>query len=368
MKFKRIVPFFIFGAVTLCNPHQSSTSADKSTVPNFYSMPDTINFVGVSPYFLTHDDQVTQMYLDRKADALRDEYVANMLAAQEKLAPLLGTRNYNAAVRRELPGAPVGKHCVYGQYTQLNRALESQGDTITIIPNTAKNACYQFKHQMREKYPSSQYPNCIRTGRLHESDSTYNAALAKYLAKNKITTSTPDSIQQQYIAKFAQQNYSADSLDAGAIMIVPRTHGSNNQFHAIMFLGRGRIQDDKFIPDSLGRYMYTGHNREIIGDLFQTWDMSNVFTADTRKIVRAEYAQELEKIQNMSRDELVNYLAPDNMTTSKYLGLPHHVLIQYARDKYFNGFAGTLANNNIPHTQQQTPVFYWLEQHRGKSL
>ncbi len=284
------------------------------------------------------DSQMNNVFLDTKADSLCNKYVGNMLASQQKLHPLLGRSGYRAAVRAELPGAPVGLHCVYGQYTHLNRALNEMGDTLTIIPQGGHASCIGFKYHMGKKYGTPEFPNCIHDGVMYETDSAYNIALEKYLTRNKVNVDAPDSVRDELVKKFAARNFSADGLDAGSILIVPRYRGSRNKFHAIMYLGRGRIESGKFVPDSMGRHIYVGHNRENIGDLFKTYDTSKVFAADTRKIVRAEYANELKRIEAMPTQDLIASLADENATESMLATYPRSALVRMARDKYFNRF------------------------------
>lgn len=278
-----------------------------------------------------YQERLDDFQLNKKANTLVDKYVGNMLTAQEKLNPLLGTRKYRAAVRQELPGAPVGLHCVYGQYTQLNRALHDMGDTLTIVPQDASRACIMFKSHMRQEYSAPEYDGAIREGRMFESDSAYNVALNRYMARNHVTENTDDSVQAAITARFARNNFSADQLTPGTMLVVPRYRGSRSKFHMIMLLGRGRVQDGKFVPDTNGRYMYTGHNRETIGDLFKAWDATNVFAADTRKIARAKYAAEWQRIESMTDTELSQFLAIQPHATN----ISHNELMSMARNRYF---------------------------------
>lgn len=289
-------------------------------------------------YSAEYEYMEKQFLLDKKADELRDAYVSNMLTAQQKLNPLLGKNGYRAAVRRELPGAPVGMHCMYGQYTHLSRALAEKGDTLTIIPPSASRACIAFKSEMRKKYSGVEYDGCIFEGKMYESDSLYNAALVKYLKQKKITENTPDSVRWAAIAEFDKRNFSADRLESGAILIVPRYRGSKTKFHAIMDLGRGRIENGTFVADTSGRHIYTGHNRETMGDMFKTYDTSNVFAVDTRKIARVEYAKELNRIENMSRQDLLVFLkdAGKDLTPYEQQSLSREILVKMARAMYFH--------------------------------
>ena len=281
--------------------------------------------------------QINQMYLDDKADVLVSKYVDNMLDALKRLNPLLGTRKYYAAVRRELPNAPVGLHCVYGQYTQLSRAQKELGDTVTIIPSAGRQACLNFKYEMRRKYKSPEYAGAIAEGKMHPSDSAYNVALDKYMTRHHVNSNTPDSIRTKIAAKFAKSNFSVEQLTPGAMLVVPRYRGSKTKFHMIMFLGRGRIENGKFIADKNGKYIYTGHNRETIGYLFDQWDTSNVFAADTKKIVRAQYAREWSQIEALSREELIEFVQNNSTMINIDLSLTsREELLHIARTIYFN--------------------------------
>ena len=331
MKWKWTVPYLLTCAVVfvgsgLTTAQSEHDSNDGPALSHNYTI----------PYNATLERGINEVCLDNKADNLRDKYVANMLNAQEKLHPLMGRSGYSAAVRAELPGAPVGQHCVYGQYTHLSRALDEMGDTLTIIPVGGHASCVGFKYHMNKKYNTPEFPDCIHNGVMHESDSTYNVALNKYLTRNKVGLNTHDSIRRKYTEKFATRNFSADGLDAGSILIVPRFRGSRNTFHAIMYLGRGRIDAGKFVADSTGRHIYVGHNRENIGDIFKTYDMSNVFAADTHKIVRAEYANELKRIETMSTNQLIAFLSGAELSASILATYPRNTLIRMARDRYFN--------------------------------
>ncbi len=362
MKFKWTVPYMLFGVVLLGASGQSTAqneTSDSIAHTDAHSEPiprtNQLSYAHSAPYYIDveFNRNVRESYLDNKADSLRDTYVANMLRAQAKLNPLLGKRGYSAAVRQELPGAPVGRHCVWGQYTQLSRALNEMGDTLTIIPQGARTACIQFKFHMRNKYKNAEYAGCIHEGVMYESDSAYNAALQKHLSR-RVKANAPDSVRAAAIQKFAQTHYVADDLDAGSILIVPRHRGSRNTFHAIMYLGRGRVQDGQFVPDSTGRHIYTGHNRENIGDLFKTYDTSNVFAADTKKIVRVEYAKELQRIESMTSQELVEFLADEKTPATILQSYPRMTLLRMAQDKYFKKETPDIKKLLVPPVLAQT--------------
>ena len=334
MKFKDTVPYILLGLTAMCGMSWTTAYGKRDADKKFATQSNiTIPSTNIYTARMESQEKITTSFLNAKADTLCQTYVSNMLTAHARLHPLLGTSRYHAAVCRELPGAPVGRHCMWGQHTQLSRALKTMGDTVTIIPRTARTACTQFKHQMRNKYRHD--TGCIYEGRVYESDASYNAALNRHLTRKKIDTTTPDSIRQSEIDRFAAHNFNADRLAPGTIMIVPRTHGNTRQFHAITFLGRGRIQDGKFMADSLGRHIYVGHNREVIGDLFRTYDMSNVFAADTRQIASAQYRKELQHVLNMPYDDLIKFLADSGHPETLLRLYPRSTLVHMARNKYF---------------------------------
>ena len=348
MKYKFIIPYIM----SMSNLLLVSASSTSQNIPPETSLScqeiklensPTFTMVPIVPnsferaYKAELEYQINQMYLDDKADVLVSKYVDNMLDALKRLNPLLGTRKYYAAVRRELPNAPVGLHCVYGQYTQLSRAQKELGDTVTIIPSAGRQACLNFKYEMRRKYKSPEYAGAIAEGKMHPSDSAYNVALDKYMTRHHVNSNTPDSIRTKIAAKFAKSNFSVEQLTPGAMLVVPRYRGSKTKFHMIMFLGRGRIENGKFIADKNGKYIYTGHNRETIGYLIDQWDTSNVFAADTKKIVRAQYAREWSQIEALSREELIEFVQNNSTMINIDLSLTsREELLHIARTIYFN--------------------------------
>ncbi len=323
----------------------NTTGAKSNVVPDYipYDISTPVKFTdvlnngvnwGVDIEEMNH--QLTQQYLDDKSDKLCEIYINNMLAARQRIAPTIGTKAYRAAVRRELPGAPVGKHCVYGQYTQLSRALDEMGDTISVVPDGARYACLSFKNKMRQHYNNDDYAGCIYEGKMYKSDAEYNAALQQYLAARKIDDKTSADVRARAVADFSARNFSVESLSAGAMLIVPRTRNSRNAFHMIMLLGRGRMENNKFIPDENGEWLYAGHNRESVGDLFRTWDTSRVFASNTKNIVRTKYAQEIDAIRNKTTAELIDYLSTGADKKQKFAAMSHAGLVHLACNKYFD--------------------------------
>ncbi len=334
MKFKFTVPYILAG-VSLFAPSACAQSNTNGTA-KMVSTENSTQFHDVDLAMADSrrledmfQNDFYEMMLDIKASELRDRYVENMLGAQKRLNPLLGKRGYRAAVRRELPGAPVGQHCVYGQYTQLGRALDEMGDTIEIVPSIARTACAQFIKSMRQEYGT--VDRCIYEGRMHANDSAYNAALEKFLASR---AARGDTARVKNTAEFAKKNFSADNVEAGAMAIVPRRPGSHKK-HMVMVVGRGRVENGIFIPDEKGQIIYAGHNRETMGNMMRTYDMSNVFVANTREIARHKYGQELSQFNKKTKEELITFLGVPANERAKYINVSHDKLIQLARKKYF---------------------------------
>ena len=335
MKFKLTVPYVIAAAgligLSTANGmgHRDigNISWNKIHIHNAYAFSQT-----------AADAMATEQFLEQKADSLCGHYVNRMLNAQHRLAPFIGTAQYKNAVTQELPGAPVGMHCVYGQYTHLTRAIHEMGDTLNIIPDAGNRSCNAFRATMQKKYSGPQYAGCIHAGVMYASDSAYNAALGKYLAARRITDTSPDRLRIAATREFAKNHFSIDKLNPGAILLVPRHRGSRTKFHAIMYPGRGHIgANGQFVADSNGDALYSAHNKERLGDLFDTWDTSNVFAVDTKKNAQVEYAAELQRIETLDTPNLIAYIAPKTQADRDALAtMTRHELQQWVRKKYFN--------------------------------
>ncbi|MDE6478012.1 MAG: hypothetical protein K2L94_02060 [Alphaproteobacteria bacterium] len=337
MKLKFIVPYLIVAAGTAAIASASSKNTPGIGETKWTEFHTSNTFTTTATADMS-ETVMTDAFLEQKADSLCGHYVTRMLTAQQKLAPYIGTAKYRGAVRQELPGAPVGMHCVYGQYTHLTRALREMGDTLTIIPGDGSRSCAAFRATMTEKYSDARYAGCIHSGTMYPSDRAYNAALEKYLARRRITATSPDSLRVAVMAEFARNNFSIDTVSPGAILVVPRHRGSHTQFHAIMYPGRGRIdKNGQFIADSTGIAIYSAHNKERLGDLFETWDTSNVFAVDTKQIAKIAYATELQRVENMPDAELIGYLGPKTLVDRDALTAMSRPQLQHlARQKYFN--------------------------------
>lgn len=379
MKFKRIVPYFIAGMSLSISTSSDVTAktvstpdAGKNLIANVIPMNITSDLLALAEKADVHffDLYSEDRLLNLKAENLCNVYMDNMLDAQQRLAPYVGKRGYQAAVRKELPGAPAGQHCVYGQYTQLQRALDEMGDTLTIVPKHANRACTEFKTQMRRKYNRANgYNNCIFEGKMYESDSAYNAAMDKFLARNRATS---DDAIARYAGQFEQKNFSVDAIEPGSMLIVPRTRGNKRKFHMIMYVGRGRIENGQYIADQNGRPVFTAHNRERIGYLFDAWDTNNVFASNTQQIARSQYAKELKHIESMSRDQLIKYILMGNksVTYEQLSQMPTNMLKKMARDKYFHGVIPQLSpvDMTIIAQNHSTSFNIMMQQNMMKSL
>lgn len=297
MKFKKILPYklrkvlpYVFAGFLVGSP---------KPVGGFHDMNNGFHIQHKKEITIpTHEERIEQ-----RATELCDLYIDYVLQGQQNIKN--SKTSHRKAVRQELPGAPVGLHCIFGQYTELNRALKQLGDTLTVIPKDARFACPTFKLKMSKKYKN--LPGALRNGKMFKSDADYNRALDAFLRHNKITDQAPITERQKFTKKFARANYSADSLHPGTILIIQKTANPNNT-HAIMYLGRGKKENGKFVPDSNGKHMYAGFNNESFGDLFMSYDMDRVFATDIHAILVALYTQEFEKINNMNYDESFEYV------------------------------------------------------------
>ncbi len=190
---------------------------------------------------------------------------------------------------------------------------------------------------------------------MYESDSAYMAAMNEFISRKHATT---DSAVMRYAQQFARNNFSVDAIDAGSMLIVPRTPGNQRKFHMIMYVGRGRIENGKFIPDNNGKPVFTAHNRERIGYLFDAWDTRNVFAANIQQIAQIKYKQELIRIESMPRNQLIQYILARNssVTADQLNQMPTHMLQKIARDKYFKGQIPNAIQNHMPMIAQNNTV------------
>ncbi|MBO4672312.1 MAG: hypothetical protein J5608_01510 [Alphaproteobacteria bacterium] len=319
MKFSKVFQYILLGALV---------SVPKIS-GNFVDTGDSLHAQQVVN---TNVPTVKEM-VNAKAQDLCELYISNVLRGQQNIKN--SDKSYFGAVRTELPGAPVKMHCVYGQYTQLTRALNELNDTLTVIPFDARNACSTFRNQMKKKYAAPEFAGALHNGKMFKSEESYNRALKAFLVHNNVTDKTPQDVKDKIIAKFEQNNYKADDLHPGTILIIQRGANPNNA-HAVMYLGRGRVENRKdFIPDSNGVHIYAGYNNESVGDLFLSFNTNHVFAADVYTIASALYTDEYNKIQNMDQKELFQFVY--DTPSDKYAFMPRKEKLQtMAAQKYFN--------------------------------
>ncbi|MDW2958362.1 MAG: hypothetical protein R8M37_00950 [Alphaproteobacteria bacterium] len=352
MKFKWTLPYVLFGASALVSGGLSAQYPDKELLKTSNDLLTTnvdtalLAYASNMTYDIDAESEYNNLFLDAKAENLCYNYTNNVTESLSRIKGKRGTSGYYTSVRKELPGAPAGKHCLYGQYVNLDRALDNANDTLTIIPKSAKASCKMFKSEMRKKYSGKEYAGCIMEGNCFESDSLYKVAFNAFMKKQKIQKG--DKFDYVTTAMdFSKKNFSADELAPGTILIVPRRRGARNQFHAIVLMGRGRVENGKFVPDNTGRHIYAGLNRENIGDLFKSYDMTFVFAANTEKIARIEYNKEFSRIEKMSNEQLVQYLKNAQYSEITLRKMTRPALLRLARDKYFN-INQPIKNNQRP--------------------
>ncbi len=251
------------------------------------------------------DKYCEQRICETKAKELVADYLTNITESQNAINKNKKKMGYSRAVRSELPGAPVGRHCVYGAYTSLNRALRERGDTLSIVPSTANKSCPNFRSAMRGMYKTPEFDGCIFEGQMHKSNAAYQIALNKYLERNGIGLGTADSVRRVAIARFERSNFSIDMLKPGAMLLIPSSRNSSSGLHLITYMGRGRLTDGNFVPDTTGEPIFLGFNRETTGTLYGTYGR-NVFAANIEKIAEIQYAKELEKSKIMEMYNSLN--------------------------------------------------------------
>ena len=282
--FKKTLPYFF--TVTVLLSSSALASYDKSGdshKTNKFEIVDSLSGTMEASY------DIKKQIAENKAIELVANYINNAVSGAKRILDSKKKTGYLSAVRKELPGAPVNPqhtlHCLYGQYTQLNRALDQMGDTIQIIPraSNAHMATSSFKQQMTKLYDNEEYPNSIHRGHLYANETEYNNALNKYLsAKTKGKTDNIDSLRTKYTADFEKNNFCANQLNPGSIIIV-------SSGHAIMYLGIGRIENNQFVPDENGTAICCGYNCEQTAANLKSWNTDKAFAADIQNIATQKY-------------------------------------------------------------------------------
>ena len=320
MKFKVVLPYLLFGSLMLA-PKGMGEFRDSENSSSLHAQ-----------QISTQNILNTQKQIDAKAQELCDTYIANVLQGQENIKH--SKTSHSRAVAKEFPGAVIRWYCIYGQYTQWNRAVSELGDTLHLIPFEARHSCPEFRRQMKQKYSGPEYAGVLYNGKMFKSDKDYKNALSAFLVRNHVTDSTPDSVKQSIINKFAQNNFSAESLHPGAILIVQKSATPSNT-HAIMYLGKGYMRNGVFVADPKGKVLYAGYNNESIDDIFSVFPTNRIFAVDMFELARYAYTQEFQKIQNMNYNEMYQYVydVPQDLYA---LSPRHQDLKKMAQEKYFN--------------------------------
>ena len=299
MKFKSVLPYLLFGSL-LALPRGEGVF-HETDLNTSVKIEQNAKIPG--------QDEKAQ----KKAKELCSLFIQNVLDGQKRIKQ--SKKGHACAVLDELPGASVRWYCMYGQYTQLNRALDEFGDTLCLIPRDAKHSCPKFRSLMMKKYNNKPgYDGALHSGKMYKSDVDYNHALNAYLAHHNVTDTTPENVRKKFIERFQKNNFSIEVLNPGAIIIVQYDNSPSNT-HAIMYLGRGCEYRGKFVSKSNGQFMFAGYNNESVGDIFMTFNTERIFVADVRTILTAEYKQQLQKIESMSCQDLFHYVYGDDLLT-----------------------------------------------------
>jgi len=344
MRFKKIVPYFVTFATLLIGSGLNDNNTDAKDY----------DFNGVKPtyastFHLTSEYDLRKSAAEDKATALITKYIDNAVSGAQRILDMRKSKGYNRAVQTELPGAPRNEtqgtlHCLYAQYTQLERALAELNDSIKIIPTTENThqAGRSFVRNMTKLYDKPEYNNAIHRGHVYQSDSAYNHALNRYLYNaTRGKRGNIDSLRTEYTKKFQQKNFSAGVLNPGTILIV-------NGGHAIMYLGQGFVQNNEFIPDANGRAVCCSYNREHPATYLTTYSTQNAFAADIKKIATVEYYKDIERIDSLNRTELLSYLSqylPHTDSTLQTRSTP--MLRSIAQMNYTNRFIESMNQNNF---------------------
>jgi hypothetical protein len=328
MKFKKILPYFLFGTLAVLPKSDVVFDTKSNTISTEQStkIPSAADIA------------------QQKAKALCNEYIQRVLDGQKNIKKSKQNMSYASAVRKELPGAPVGLHCLFGQRTQLNRSLRELGDTLSnFTPNTA--GCPTFRDKIIKQYPRGIW----HYGKMYKSDNEYNSAFYAYLRQHNITENSTDAEIEKLRTRLEKNNYSIESLHPGTIIIVQRSPNPNNT-HAIMYLGRGRIVNGKFIESQNGTPMYAGYNNETIAEVnFKSSWFSEypVFAFDVNDAAMDVYEKQVEKILNMTNEEVIQYVYSDNRYYYAF-AVSHETVIRDAINKFVSpaNFSPTIPQLN----------------------
>jgi len=289
MKIKKNIPYILSAAITaalltfetIVSPNINQQSSKLNDFKTKYN----ISWCKESVY------DIQKQKIEEKVQLLIANYIDNALNGTKRIIENKNKTGYSSAVRKELPGAPIHQHCLYGQYTQLNRAMQQMGDTIQIIPtaNNAHMSTSSFKKYMTKLYGNQQYPNSIHRGHLYTTDAEYNRALEHYInTKTKNQKDPTNKSRDKLIKEFERNNYCASKLNPGTIIIV-------SSGHAVMYLGQGIIKNKKFISTKKGQAVCCSYNAEHTAIYLAYWDTKKSFATDLQNIITQKHLAQLVK-------------------------------------------------------------------------
>lgn len=283
MKLGKIITYVLLGTATVfpLGVVKPNSNKDKDEFKELYSA-----------HALREDTyDLDKEKIDAKVRLVMENYIDNAISGTKRIIANQNKKGYSSAVRKELPGAPVSHHCLYGQYKQLNRALEQFGDSLQVIPqnSNAHMSTSNFKSAMAKLYNNDEYANSIHRGRLYNSKKEYDKSLDKFVAQKTYgKQNVSDSLRNVYVSQFEKYNYCASDLNPGTIIIV-------NSGHAVMYLGIGKIKNNEFVPDENGEPVCCAYNREHPAIYLSCWSTSSSFAADIQNIITQKYYAQLEK-------------------------------------------------------------------------
>lgn len=267
-----------------------------------------------------YDIKNLQDTVDYKVDRIMGTYIENAVSGVRNIMKNRKNKGYIRAIQNELPGAPHrgGRtfHCLYGQYTQLNRALEENNEPTDIIPTVynAHQSTSSFVNQMTKMYDNSEYSGAIHRGHLYTTRSEYNRALNKYVNEKmpKNFNGNKDSLRSVYKEKFNKDNFCASSLNPGAIIIV-------DAGHAVMYLGQGKIKNNQFVCDTNGTAIVCAYNVEHPAIQLSSWRTNHASAFDMEKIVEERIRAEMVRTQREKQYQMAQRYALAGIGNQCYL-------------------------------------------------
>ena len=257
-----------------------------------------------------YDMNGLQDTVNYKVDKIMGTYIENAVSGVRNIINNRKKKGYIRAIQTELPGAPhrgeQTYHCLYGQYTQFNRALAENNEPTDIIPtvHNAHQSTSSFIQQMTKMYNDPEYSGAIRRGHLYTTRSEYNRALNGYVKSKtpKNFNGNVDSLHAVYKEKFDKDNFCAASLNPGSIIIV-------DGGHAVMYLGQGKIKNNQFVCDTNGPAIVCAYNVEHPAIELSSWRTNHASAFDMEKIVENRVKAEMLAKQRVKREEMAQRYA-----------------------------------------------------------